>query len=338
MRVKPAFSVLIFTVLSGAGLGALALLCASDLAAALGVLAMPIPPGLMAIASAFALAFVITGLSTSTLHLANPKNAWRSAARWRSSWLSREAILALVLVPAAFGYALAWQLKAGPALRLSLALCTLLAAWGTLHCTAMIYASLKPIRQWHTWRVPVNYLLLGHASGALLIAAIVRGAGHPADAVNPIACALLIGAAAAKVEYWRYIASEAGVTTIERAIGVANGVHGTRVPDGTPVPGRGAPPSSVMAARLFDSGHARGTFLTKEFLFTVTARRRRRAQWVVWIGGFALPLAWLGFGPPRWPGAVLAMAACIIGLLAERWLFFADARHTVRLFHGDART
>jgi hypothetical protein len=180
--------------------------------------------------------------------------------------------------------------------------------------------------------VPLNYLLLGHASGALLVAGIVRGTGHSSDAVIVIAYALLIGAAAAKIEYWHYIASEAGVTTIERAIGVGHGVHGPAVPGGS-----GAS-TSVMAARLFDSGHARGTFLTREFLVTVSSRRRRWTQWVVWIGAFALPLAWLVVSSPRWPAALLAMGASIIGLLAERWLFFADARHTVRLYHGDPRT
>ncbi len=330
--MKPAFSVLFFTVLSGAGLGALALLSALDLFAMSGALRMPIPPPLMPIALAIALAFVLTGLSSSTLHLANPKNGWRSATRWRTSWLSREALIAIVLVLMASCYGLAWWLIAAPTLRLLLALCTLLAAWGTLHCTAMIYASLKPIRQWHTWRVPLSYFLLGHASGALLVAGIARSVGLSGDAVIAIASAFLIAAAAAKIEYWRYIASEAGVITIERAIGVAHGVHGA------PVPGRSAASRSVMAARLFDSGHARGTFLMREFLVTVTARRRRGVQWVMWIGAFVLPLAWLTFGSPHWPGALLAVSASIIGLLAERWLFFADARHTVRLFHGDPRT
>lgn len=330
--MKPAFSVLVFTVLSGAGLGALALLAALDLLAAPGTLPPPIPPVLMPCALAVALAFVVCGLSSSTLHLANPKNAWRSATRWRTSWLSREAIISLVLILVACCYALVCWLVAAPALCLLLALCTLLTAWGTLYCTAMIYASLKPIRQWHTWRVPLNYLLLGHASGAVLVAGILRSTGHSSDVVIGIALVLLIGAAAAKIEYWRYIASETGVTTIERAIGVGHGVHGPAAPGGS------GPSTSVMAARLFDSGHARGTFLTREFLVTVSARRRRRVQWVMWLGAFAFPIAWLMVGSPSWPWALLAVGTSIIGLLAERWLFFADARHTVRLYHGDPRT
>jgi DMSO reductase anchor subunit len=29
-----------------------------------------------------------------------------------------------------------------------------------------------------------------------------------------------------------------------------------------------------------------------------------------------------------------AAVSCVAGLLAERWLFFAEARHVVRLYHG----
>ena len=115
IRMKPAFSVLFFTVLSGAGLGALALLGALDLLAAFGALSPPLPPRLMPGALAVALAFVVSGLSSSTLHLANPKNAWRSATRWRTSWLSREAIISLVLILVASCYALACWLVAAPA-------------------------------------------------------------------------------------------------------------------------------------------------------------------------------------------------------------------------------
>jgi DMSO reductase anchor subunit len=47
---------------------------------------------------------------------------------------------------------------------------------------------------------------------------------------------------------------------------------------------------------------------------------------------------WLVAGLAEWPGGAAAAVLCLAGLLAERWLFFADARHTVRLFHGDRST
>ena len=210
--------------------------------------------------------------------------------------------------------------------RTLVAVATLLLAWATLLCTAMIYASLKPIRQWRTWRVPVNFMLCGHASGALVVAAVMRGQELVATELVVAAYMLLAGAAVGKVEYWQFIRGTTGATMIEQPIGVAHGVRLPSPPGVTP---------SIMAARLFDTGHLRGTFLTREFVINVAASRRTWVLAIVWCFGFVLPMVWLAFGPARWQGAVLTTLACMIGMLAERWLFFADARHTVRLYHGE---
>ena len=156
-----AFSVIAFTVLSGAGLGALAWLAVAVLGATYaGWPALATPPTL-ALAGGVALALVAAGLLSSTLHLANPRNAWRSASRFRTSWLSREAVFALALLPVAAAFVVALALDLRPRRMWGWAAGTLLLAWIVLYCTAMIYASLKPIRQWHTRRVPVAYFVLG---------------------------------------------------------------------------------------------------------------------------------------------------------------------------------
>jgi DMSO reductase anchor subunit len=164
--MRPAFSVIFFTVLSGAGLGALVWTALLDAAGALALVAAGGGHGLAAPALA-GLLLVVAGLGCSTLHLANPRNAWRSMARWRTSWLSREAALALLLLPMGALYALLlWRVDAqAPPVVAALVVAL---AWAMLICTAMIYASLKPIRQWHSARVPIVFLALGHASGALV--------------------------------------------------------------------------------------------------------------------------------------------------------------------------
>jgi len=93
-----------------------------------------------------------------------------------------------------------------------------------------------------------------------------------------------------------------------------------------------------MAARLLDAGHSKGTFLTREFVNADPGTRRTLVRIGFFVASIALPAIWLlaGLGDPL-AGAVVALS-CLAGLLAERWLFFADARHTVRLFHGDPRT
>jgi DMSO reductase anchor subunit len=317
-----ALSVILFTVLSGAGLGALALVALADLASGAGGSGLPVP---WTRAAMLGLLFLIAGLCCSTLHLANPKNAWRSATRFRTSWLSREAVFALALLVVAAAYVAARQFGAAFALRIILALATAALAWTVLYCTAMIYASLKPIRAWHTARVPLAFLLLGHASGALLVAAVLAGYGLTAPFLTLLAAVLFVTGALAKLDYWRYLTGGEGAVTIEQAIGVRRGVG----PGGD---------RSVMAARLLDAGHSRGTFLTREFVVTQPERLRRLARATVLLAGFAVPLVWLAAGLPEWRGAALALGACLVGFGAERWLFFAEARHTVRLFHGDRRT
>src|SRR5436190_2758499 len=334
--MKAALSVILFTVLSGAGLGALALTALAEVGAYLRGAPAPWSAAMTA-GTAIAVVLVIAGLCASTLHLANPRNAWRSLTRWRSSWLSREALVALVLIPVAAAY-VGLHAVASDALTPVLAVAVALLAWGMLYCTAMIYASLKPVRQWHTARVPLAFALLGHASGALLIVCAMATARATVDGWLVTAVALFAAALVVKLEYWRFVGGR-GIT-LERAIGVPHGV--------APPRRAGAPPQTV-AARLLDVGHSKGTFLTDEFVATHAASLRQAMRAVALVAGFGIPLLWLAtaLGLPL-PGAVdgradwrigaIAWLACMLGFTAERWLFFAEARHVVRLYHGDRAT
>ena len=96
--MRPALSVIFFTVLSGAGLGLFALIALVQIAGASSALI----PIMHLWAGGLALVLVAAGLVSSTLHLANPKNAWRAVTRVRTSWLSREGVLALIFFPVAF--------------------------------------------------------------------------------------------------------------------------------------------------------------------------------------------------------------------------------------------
>ncbi len=318
--MKPAPSIIFFTVSAGAGLGLLALIALVDLVAPASL-----PTHALWRGTLLGLALVAAGLAASVLHLANPRQAWRSLVRFRTSWLSREAVAAAALFVAGAGYLLLLAGGSAGALRVLLALATCALAWIVQVCTAMIYASLKPIRQWRTRWTPANYLLLGHWSGALLLCALAGAYAPGSRAFLALAGFLGFAALAAKLAYWRTIGAAAHAPTLERAIGVAEGVRG---------PG----PVSVAHARLLDAGHSHGTFLTREFGFRVAQRHARGLRGAALVLGFGLPLGWLFTGDARWQSALAAAACCIIGLLLERWLFFAEAKHTVRLYHGDPRT
>lgn len=313
-----------FTVASGAGLGALALLAIADLAGMFR--GDGLAPAVVMRSAMVALALVVVGLVSSVFHLGNPRNAWKSLARIRTSWLSREAVASIALLGCAATWIAAQAMVAPFAVRALLAIGVVGLSAVTLYCTAMIYASLKPIRQWHTRRVPIAYVVLGLFSGAMLVVAILRAYGEASWSFAIVAGALLVIAAAVKLDYYAYIASDVRKLTIEAAIGVAQGV---RPPGSDP---------SRMRARLFDVGHSRGTFLTHEFGYTLQPAQRTLLRAIVWGAGFLVPALWLAAGLQESMAAMLAFVVCLVGLGAERWLFFADARHTVRLYHGDRTT
>jgi DMSO reductase anchor subunit len=321
--MKPSLSIIFFTVSSGAGLGLLALLALGDL------LARALPADALMQGIAVALALVAAGLASSLLHLAKPANAWRAFSRFKTSWLSREAVFAASLFPLTLAYGgLAWTADGGP-LRAVAALAVALLAWAVLISTAMIYASLKPVRQWYSGWTPVNYWLLGHWSGAVLLLGLARVHAVHQRSFGWLAGGLGIAALIAKIGQWRAITAGArDAPTLERAIGVpAYGHKGGRPPGMT-----------VARARLFDVGHSHGTFLTDEFGFVVARRHALALRIAALSAGFAVPAAWIVSGSAKAPLASLAAMVCLAGLLAERWLFFAEAQHTVRLYHGAART
>src|SRR6266566_4443168 len=164
--MHPALSVIVFTTLSGAGYGLLFLIGVLS-----GTAVLPESRWFGLVALGLSLGLASIGLVASTFHLGHPERAWRAFSQWRSSWLSREGVLSLsVFLPAGI-LGIAW-LFFGQVLIWAGWLSAVLAAL-TIYCTAMIYASLKPIPRWHNPLVPVNYLLLGLMTGALLLQALL---------------------------------------------------------------------------------------------------------------------------------------------------------------------
>ncbi|RYF14368.1 MAG: DMSO reductase, partial [Comamonadaceae bacterium] len=86
--MNPAWSVVFFTVLAGFGQGLAVVLALAVLAGGLA----PASPFLLS-GLALSMALLMAGLAASFLHLGHPLRAWRAAAMWRTSWLSREVIV-----------------------------------------------------------------------------------------------------------------------------------------------------------------------------------------------------------------------------------------------------
>ncbi|MGY8872140.1 MAG: dimethyl sulfoxide reductase anchor subunit family protein [Pseudomonadales bacterium] len=308
--MHPAFSVLVFTVMSGAGYGLITLMVLGHMSGF-----APQEDSVLIGGGVLALVMITVGLLSSTLHLASPKNAWRSFSRFKTSWLSREAVFAVLFYPFTLIYLVGVWFQ-GAEVGTFVALCGLVSAvlaMVTLFCTSMIYASLKTIRQWNSSLTPVNYIALGLMSGSLLLAAM-QGllAGELAGIQLQMAMGLLVLGAVVKVVYLFWIGKPAG-STINTATGFTQ-----------------------ATVRLLDQGHTSNGFLNNEFGYTVAANKLVRLRLLMLALAFVVPFLLLLAASSAL--TVIAALLVIAGLLVERWLFFAEARHVVRLFHGDQRT
>jgi DMSO reductase anchor subunit len=312
--MTPAPSIIFFTTASGAGYGLLFWL---GLLRAFGL--APAAPAFGLTALALALALITVGLLASLKHLGRPERAWRALSQWRSSWLSREGVAAaLTYIPAlVFGVAM---LRDMPALAAVAGLAAAVGAVVTVWCTGMIYASLKPVRQWHQPMVPWGYLLFGAFCGAALLAMLASFWG---SARLPATIAALLGGSAIAVKraYWDAIDAPRPVTSpsIESATGLGR----------------------IGRTRPLDPPHTEQNWLLREMGFRIARAHRVKLRRLA-LAGFALAtvLAVLALPLPGLLPAVLlvpAAAAALAAMLVERWLMFAEATHTVTLFYtGEA--
>jgi DMSO reductase anchor subunit len=304
--VHPALSIIVFTTLSGFGYGLAAVL-------GLGLL----DPALLAtkIAHVLALLLICAGLMSSTLHLGNPQRAWRALTQWRSSWLSREGVMAIVtFLPLLVS---AWaSVMDGRYFKLP----GLLGAAGaaiTVYCTAMIYASLKSVDAWYTRLTPLCYLLFG-ASGGVLLGGLVRIAEGASATTFSVAGIILLAAAwGAKIAWWHRLRSLRPISTPESA---------TRL-------------GSIGRVRLFERPHINDNYLTREMGYRIARKHAAKlSRLAIIFGGFA-PAACLLLAAIAGQGALALLFQLVavllfgLGLAVERWLFFAEAQHTVTLYY-----
>ncbi len=189
-----------FTLLAQAAVGAFLVLGALDVAAALGAPAVPrsqVDAVLLAIGLA-----VVLALAAAPLHLGSPAAAWRAVANLRTSWLSREVLLALVFAVAGAAFAVARLSARGPAgLRPVLAAATALAGTALVYAMARVYR-LRTVPAWDSPRTTVSFFAAAALLGALGVgAALVLLPRVPgASLAAPLRAIALAAAAAFAVE------------------------------------------------------------------------------------------------------------------------------------------
>ena len=318
--MRPALSVLLLTTLLGAGQGLFLALFAVDVCSLAGLVPLQDGHGFYAHGSLLALVFLGAGLVASFFHLGRPERAWRAAAMWRTSWLSREVIVLPAFMGLVFLYGIAHfaETRSAPSTfavdtPIVVGVAGAIGAIALYVCTAMIYACLSFLREWASPLTIANFILLGAASGFTLAAAFAAMAAPGLTRfLAGWALALTLLGGAARVASLVRNARLRPKSTLQTAIGVKH-------------------PRIVQKSM----GFMGGSFNTREFFHGRSRTALRSVKGVFLVMAFVIPallLVAVRGGSPSWWLAV-AFVVQFLGLIAERWYFFAEANHPQNLYY-----
>ena len=301
--MNPAWSVILFTVLAGMGQGVFVMVLLGHIRGA--------TPLFLILGTVASLLLCGFGLIASFFHLGRPERAWRAVAQWRTSWLSREVIVLPSFMLLVFVYgALGLAGGRGATLVGALALLACIALWT---CTAMIYTCIRFIQEWASPYTMANFVLLSLASGATL--ALVLAAFSDWSMVTSLAVlsiGLTIAAAAVRLLSLSRNARLVPKSTLRSAIGID---------------------SDRITQRSM--GATGGTFNTREFFHGRTVRFLRSIKWTFIAMTFVLPVLTVVIALASGASGMIfvALPLQVIGLLLERWFFFAQANHAQNLYY-----
>ncbi len=322
--MHPAFSVVFLTTLIGAGQGLFLSLFTGQLYASIRLIKAQ-GATFYAVGSALSLLLLIAGLGASFFHLGRPERAWRAASKWKTSWLSREVIVLPVMMALIFCYGLfhllgwtqPWIVVGDGALPIDatmvLGFAGVIAAFALYVCTGMIYASVKFLQEWHSPYTIANFTLLGMASGFMLAAAFSAYLGNH-----------LVGFYGT----WAVIFTLLGLAT--RLASLAR--NGTLKRKSTLQTAIGVRHRKIVQR---SQGFTAGSFNTREFFHHQSPELLRLVRIGFLVLVFPVPLCLIATSyvlqSPTLP--IAAFLTQYLGLVAERWYFFAEAQHPQNLYY-----
>ncbi len=292
--MKPAISLIIFTVFSGFGFGLLFWLN-------LHIQTLTNFPTIINFLLGFLLSFV--GLVSSTFHLGNPQRALLAFTQWRSSWLSREAILALFALVTSFINAIIiifFKLYFYWLGLLASGLCLL-----TIFATAMIYTQMKTVPRWNMKVTPALFLLYATVGSSIILK----------NEVLSFALFILLGIV--QILTWKLGDQKfKTISNINSATGLSN---------------------TNKLVRLLEPPHTGSNYLLKEMVHIVAQKHIYKLRLIAisllsLVPAFFCLVILMADNNNSLFLIFMAMTN-VIGTLVSRWLFFSEAEHVVGLYY-----
>ena len=242
--------------------------------------------------------FATVGLVSSFFHLANKKNAIKSLSQWQTSWLSREAIASIFCLLVVFGNII-WAVSQNIYISEVGVVLSFLSLF-TIFTTSMIYAQLKTVPSWNNALTPAIFVCAALTGGAILL-------------TDYASLVLLLVFGTLQISFW-YIADR-GFQDKETSVGTALGYNKNE------------------EIRPFDVAHTNRNYLLNEMVYKVARKHSVKIRYISFFMAFVFPMSLILIFPNNFSVSVSAITIHLIGIYFSRWLFFAEAKHSVSFYY-----
>ena len=249
--------------------------------------------------SLIGLFFSTVGLISSFFHLANKKNAIKSLSQWQTSWLSREAISSIFCLSIVVGN-IGWVFVQNRYVN-EVGITLFLLSLFTIFTTSMIYAQLKTVPSWNNMLTPAIFIFAGLAGGSILL-------------MDYASLVLLLIFGVLQVLFW-YNADQSFIYK-ETSVGTALGY------------------SKNEDIRSFDVAHTSRNYLLNEMVYKVARKHAIKIRYISFFSAFVLPMSLILMFPGNFSVSVLVIGIHFVGIYFSRWLFFAEAKHSVSFYYN----
>ena len=312
--MKPDKAVIYFTVSSGTGYGIIISLLTLFFNNEINI-----NFNIKLLIASFSLFLIVSGLLASTIHLGHPERAWRALSQWKSSWLSREGVAAIITFFPLNLFFVFWLFTSQSKIIYFLLILSSLLSLITVFCTAKIYSSLKTIPAWNNPFVTLIYILNSLVLGSIFTFTILFFFNVKINILSNLIVVLSSTTLIMKLLYW-YSIKKLSSSNISTATGL-----GTK-----------------EKTSFFEGPHTGKNYLTSEMINKINNSKSFILRLSFCIFTYVTP-AYYFFQYKHLVVSdyiisftlIIISIIALIGMFIERYLFFIESKHTVSLFYGN---